>query len=465
MDCSTCRSSFSQSFDERLAGERRQEFVLHLQACQPCDAEFALYRRVFGTIRDLPDGEAKPFRAPSEVPGSLTRFAAPSAPPRFARIAAGILILIGLVGTHVLVFEWSRDHASRGRTGPSDPVATVSPPTLAAVQSLNSVFPSVLRDHVDAADLFLRTAEKLPDEPSARDVVAADWAVSKLPELTRRLTEDLRSGAFELPPEHKAWVEGYVQDAERDFVPRMQSTLGSGNRSVGEIRNAAALSPMCGKIDQLKLMTAAMQRGTSFRNQPMASVVLSLKDDGRRFIKYKHARLAGDLSQAIEGFEGFDAAFPNSRLSPAARYLQVEALNAAGNQAQAWTVVKQGICSQHPDQWRQLARQIDQFYRAQMILAPTWNEAHQQYEWSPEAASVLGGGVVSLSRAPSLWLVGVIQPQQVPLKSEACGPITSPPPQPKVRPKFRAPAARVPASAAPAPVPAPPAPESRPSPK
>jgi hypothetical protein len=453
MDCSTCRGSFSQSFDERLAGERRQEFVRHLQACPPCDAEFALYRRVFSTIRDLPDGEAKPFRAPSEVPGALTRFATPSAAPRFARIAAGILILIGLVGTHVLVFEWSRDQASRGHTGQSERVGTVSPPTLAATQSLNSVLPLALRDHVDAADLFLRTAEKLPDEPSARDVVAADWAVSKLPELTRRLAEDLRSGAFEPPPELKAWVEAYVQDAERDFVPRMQSTIESGTHSVREIRNAAAGSPLYWKLDRMKLMTAAMQRGTSFRNEPMARVVLSLKDDGRRLIETKYARLSGDLSQAIKGFEGFDAAFPKSRLVPAARYLQVEALNAAGNQAQAWTVVKQGICAQYPDQWGQLAGQIDQFFRTRMT--PTWNEEHQAFEWSQDMTPVLGGGVL---------MIRVINPQHVPLKSEACGPITTPPMGPMgARLKFRGghPPAGVPASVAPAP----PAPESRPSPK
>jgi hypothetical protein len=111
MNCSTCRGSFSGSFDGRLSGDVRQDFIRHVQACGVCGPEYALYQRVFSAVRGLPDGAAPQFRAPAEVPGALYAAQPFGARPRFARVAAAILILIGLASTHVLVFQWSRDHA------------------------------------------------------------------------------------------------------------------------------------------------------------------------------------------------------------------------------------------------------------------------------------------------------------------------------------------------------------------
>lgn len=381
MDCSTCRSLFSQSFDERLAGERRQAFVLHLQACQPCDSEFTLYRRVFSTIRDLPDGEALPFQAPAEVPGALTQFQASSAPPRFARIAASILILVGLVGTHVLVFQWSRDHASRGTDNGGKAVAPpVVAPVLTNAASMNSVLPSALRDHVDAADLLMRTLDKLPDDPSARDVAAADWAVSRLPELT----EELRRQQFESPPEIRWLVKQYLDEAENQFVPRMQSAIQNG-QSVREIRNAASFSNLCRLLGPMKLVVAALPRGTSFGCQPAPTVFSRLALDGRRLISAKHARLSGQYSRAIEDVKLFDDEFPKSRLRPAAIYVGFDAYNSAGMPGEAWSFVGRSGCVQLSGPPQMVIRELGRFVASPMTN-PTW----EMKPWEPHQQQVLG---------------------------------------------------------------------------
>jgi hypothetical protein len=368
MDCSTCRSLFSQSFDERLAGERRHEFVLHLQACQPCEGEFTLYRRVFATIRALPDGEAQPFQAPAEVPGALNRFEAPSAPPRFARVAAGILILIGLVGTHVAVFQWSRDHASRDRATPGSPtVERPAVPVLTNAQSMHAVLPSALRDHVDATDLFMRTLDKLPDDATARDVAAADWSVSRLPELTQQL----RRAQLEAPPEIRPLVERYLEDAGDDFVPKMRRMIESGQYSVPDIRTAVAMSRVRQVLDRMKFVVAALPRGTAFATcRPADDTFGRLTPDGRRFIELKQARLAGQLSLAIDGFDRFDSEFPKSQLTPAATYLQFEAYNAAGMPGAAWNVLDRSGCIKGPPQ--EAVRQVARWVSPAQGWGPMW---------------------------------------------------------------------------------------------
>src|SRR6185369_7147507 len=173
---------------------------------------------VFSAVRGLPDEAAPPFRVPAEVPGALStahRFGR----PRFARVAAAVLIMIGLAGTHVLVFQWSRDHAIRSKASepasPIQPQAGVSAPL--AMASI-SPLPAALRDHVDATDLYIRTAASLPDDPSAVDLARADWAGIDLAKRTRDL-RGMTLSTTEVSPEHLNLIRQYLSDVDEDFIP------------------------------------------------------------------------------------------------------------------------------------------------------------------------------------------------------------------------------------------------------
>src|SRR5262245_8407457 len=213
MDCSACRSQFSQSFDGRLAGESRQRFTIHVQTCEPCSSEYSLYRRVFSAVRGLPEEAPPPFRAPSEVPGSLSTTQATFGRPRFARVAAAVLIAIGLMGSHVLVFEWSRDRASRE---PGSPAPRVSTGELAS-----TMLPAALRDHVDATDLFIRTAANLPDDPGSHDLAYADWTSTNLAQRTAELRRQLPT----FPEAERRITAQYLADVEDDFIPKMRALI------------------------------------------------------------------------------------------------------------------------------------------------------------------------------------------------------------------------------------------------
>lgn len=337
MDCPTCRSLFSQSFDGRLAGECRQDFAHHVLACGPCESEFALYRRVFSTIRGLPDGEALPFRAPAEVPGALASVQAYSARPRFARVAAGFLILIGLVGTHVLVFQWSRDHASRAGVPTSNSqTSSATPPLAVASMSL----PPALRDHVDATDLFIKTIAKLPDDAAGRDLARADWVASGLPQLTK----ELRNQSFNVADRWR--VDRYLQAMEDEFVPRMRGLLeGETPQSIAAIRNAAIHSRVRFDLGGMKMLVASLPHGTFFASRPAGPEAARLSPDGRLVLASKRARLAGQLPAAIDFLKKFEDNFrKSSSLNPAAVYLQFDALAAAGKWDDALNAVRQSKC-------------------------------------------------------------------------------------------------------------------------
>lgn len=330
MDCSTCRDLFSESFDGRLAGERRQTFLIHVQVCRGCEHEFALYRRVFSTIRGLPDGEPRPFQAPAEVPGALTSAPSRFSAPRFARVAAGILILIGLVGSHVILFQAGLSHGGRGSDSQRVLHEQVTPVAPIAASMISSPLPALLRDHVDATDLFVRTASQLPDDAVGRDVVRADWAASKLPQLT----DELRRSRFELSPERRAIVDRYLDDSE-DFVRRLRPLLEDDEQApvpVSEVRDRATLSRLVlyGGLESMKPLVAALPRGGSFSARPARGRMLPLGPDGRLLIESKQARLAGDMPQAIAGFRKFNKEFQTSPLTPAATLLQFDSLAAAG---------------------------------------------------------------------------------------------------------------------------------------
>jgi len=347
VDCSTCRSLFSESFDGRLSGDRRQGFIHHVQACKPCDSEYALYRRVFSAVRGLPDEAAPPFRVPAEVPGALStahRFGR----PRFARVAAAVLIMIGLAGTHVLVFQWSRDHAIRSKS--SEPASQVrqevipSAP-LATVASI-SPLPAALRDHVDATDSFIRTAARLPDDASGREFARADWAAT---DLTRR-TSELRKMSLSpaVAAENRAIIVQYLEDMEQDFIPQMRFFIednGGRTISVRAIRDAALQSSLIWRqdLERMKILVAALPRGTSFSGTSGVAVQ-GLGADGRLFLEAKHARLAGEFQRAIAGFQRFESEFQKSSLRPAAQYLEFETLATANRLADALNVAGRASC-------------------------------------------------------------------------------------------------------------------------
>jgi hypothetical protein len=330
MDCSACRSTFSESFDGRLADVRRQEFLVHLRACRECESEFALYRRVFSALATLPDGAPPPFRVPSEVPGAFAAPARPASPPAFARIAAGILLLVGLVGTHVLVFQWSRDRASR------DPRPPVAPPVASLAQAtMPGILPSSLRDHVEATDLFIRQAARsahLPEMAEVRDLAEADWATSNLAKLTAELRDVSYEGAGD-----RAQIEGYLRASE-DFVARTRRLIESP-RTPGGVRaicDAAGQSGIVRHLEVMKPVVAPLSLGTSFTvRQPTAPAVMRLSPDGQLILEAKRCRLAGQLSQAIDGFREFGQKYPKSRLGPIAVYLHQDTLLKAGRYVDA----------------------------------------------------------------------------------------------------------------------------------
>jgi hypothetical protein len=317
MDCSTCRSLFSASFDGRLAGERRQEFQLHVQACASCDSEFALYRRVFSTIRALPDGAAPPFKVPNEVPGSLAASNRFSGRPRFARAAAGFLLMIGLVGTHVLVFQWSRERASVEQRGGNATVQspTIAPPVLAAAN-----LPGALRDHLEATDLFIRTAGQVPDEAGADGVafLKADFEGSEL----QKRSAELRQQIASLPPEQRGPVIQYL-DAADEFAGPMQGLLRQPKVSIAAIRGVASRSRVARELDGFRPRVASLPRGQSFAKVCQVSPG-GLKPDACLILESKRARLSGTFDGAIAGLEKFPKKYADSPLRNTAEYLLLD---------------------------------------------------------------------------------------------------------------------------------------------
>ena len=51
MDCTSCRSQFSEALDGRLDLEAQVAVDAHVAACPGCSAEQQLYDRVFSALR------------------------------------------------------------------------------------------------------------------------------------------------------------------------------------------------------------------------------------------------------------------------------------------------------------------------------------------------------------------------------------------------------------------------------
>lgn len=363
MDCSTCRGLFSASFDGRMAGERRQEYRLHVEACEPCASEFALYQRVFSVVRELPDGAAPPFQVPNEVPGSLAQASRFAAPPRFARAAAGILLLIGLVGTHVLVFQWSRDQFAGAATSGVTRVDLVAPRNLPIAEAnMGTVLPPSLRDHVETTDLFLRTAAQaaeLPESARARDLAAADWAISDLERRTAGLREQRFTG-----PETARLIQAYASASE-DFAVRMRRILDDPTHrgAVRAICDAANESGIVRRIEGIKPVVAPLQLGTSCEAALTPSAALAgLTPDARLILEAKHASLAGRLPKSIHYFEQFHRDFTKSSLKPLASYLHADALWRSGQYCEAqrvWALAFAGRSCGSQEAWTQFIRTLD----------------------------------------------------------------------------------------------------------
>lgn len=326
MRCNTCREQFSERFDARLSAGDAVEFDAHLAACGACAAEFAAFRRVFDAVRALPPRRSPPpFRRPAELPGarptvlSAPRTAAWRRPP--LRIAAAVLAAVGLGLSHGMVFRYGKDVAGE------DPGRIVATPDTATL--VNSfTLPSKLRDHVEATDLFLRTAAQMPDETGSRgrELLQADFDRLDL----ARLTDELRRTALVQEAEHGSEIRAYFANVSQ-LCNRLSGEFRGGTGGLEGIRAAVTSSPVTRDLAVLRPVVMPFGSGGTFKNRPLQAS--ALRKDERALFDSRDARLFGELHVAVDGFRRFGGSgeFRGSKLAPLADYLLAESYARSGN--------------------------------------------------------------------------------------------------------------------------------------
>jgi hypothetical protein len=326
MRCNTCRDRFSERFDARLSAGDAAAFDAHLAACGACASEYAAFRRVFDAVRALPARRPPPFRRPAELPGVRPPFvAAPTRAPRFRtplRAAAAILVAAGLGLSHGMVFRYGKEVAGE------DPGRITSAAENATL--VNSfTLPSKLRDHVEAADLFVRTAAQMPGEMGVRgrELLAADFARLDLP----RLTDELRRTTLVHEADHGPLIRAYFENLAR-LCDRLEGEFRTGDGLDG-IRDAVTTSPVTRDLAALRPVVMHFGTGGTFKGRPHSE---SLRRDERALFESRDARLGGDLYAAVDGYRRFGAKgeFRGSKLAPLADYLLAESYARSGNYGQ-----------------------------------------------------------------------------------------------------------------------------------
>lgn len=330
MRCPSCQDLFSERFDARLSAADAASFDAHLAGCVACAAEYAAFARVFDAVRALgPRRPAPSFRRPPELPAArpaaVVEAPAESSVLRFvpARAAAAVLLVAALGVSHSLVFRYGRDVAS----GPEASRKPVAPPEPFLASSVS--LPSRLRDHVDATDLFLRTAAQMPADSGARgrELLAADFERLGLAKLTEELREP---GAVE-GTAHVAQVRSYLAGAAGLF-DRLGAVFADPSSDLEAVRATAVASPVTRELAQMRPLVLPVGSGDTFR-RPRPFAKARLGRDERALFASRDARLAGDYSGACDGFQKFGSEFRGSALKPLADYLLAEAYARSGNYA------------------------------------------------------------------------------------------------------------------------------------
>ncbi len=342
MDCTSCRSQFSEALDGRLDLEAQVAVDAHVAACPGCAAEQQLYDRVFSALRAAPPTTVPPrFPLPIEPPGM-------DSPPsiaarrgwRLGRVAAAVIITLGFVSSNVLLFRAGQESAGGDIVHPHVPS---NENTLATAASMFSL-PSELRDHVDASDLLVRTAGQIPDSMGEHgvDLMRADLARVDFAGLTKRI----RGASFERAAGDSAEdIRRYLRDSE-DLLARFDHVLSdpsAGVEAVQQLRMLAKTTPLLNSLEPMRAVVAPLAGGASFRGQKdsksVETLFARLNSDEMAFLNAKHDRLKGSLRSALNGYGYVESRYADGPVAPMARYFKAETLLQMGSVADAASVL------------------------------------------------------------------------------------------------------------------------------
>jgi hypothetical protein len=336
MRCTRCRNLFSERFDARLAATDAAEFEAHLAACGACAAEYAAFRRVFDAVRALPARRAAPpFRRPAELPAA--RPAASGAlvgagPGRIAlfrspafRAAASLVVAVGLGLSHGYAYRTGQaegDGSDRFRP------ETAKVPVLSPSSALT--LPSRLRDHVEATDLFVRTASQMPAEARGRgrELLKADFARLEL----GRFTSELRNSDLASDDRYGPELRSYFASVG-ELCDRLGAVFADDASGLDRVRDAVAASPVTRDLAVLRPVVASFGSADTFKGRTLAKD--GWAKDERALYESRDARLFGDLRGAVAGYKRFGGEFRSSAFAPLADYLLAEAYVRGGNYAPA----------------------------------------------------------------------------------------------------------------------------------
>jgi hypothetical protein len=169
-------------------------------------------------------------------------------------------------------------------------------------------------------------------------------------DLVRRTT-DLRAQTLspEVPEEHRALIGQYLADAAEDFVPRMRGLIepeGEFLAPISQIRMTAVQNRIVQHQDipQMKVLVAALPRGTSFARAFVVLPGAGLAPDGRVFLESMQARLAGNMSAALAGCQRFEGEFSKSPLRATALRLMADTYANAGRYSEAMAIAGRATC-------------------------------------------------------------------------------------------------------------------------
>lgn len=350
MDCSQARALFSEHQDLRLPAGERAGLERHLESCAPCGSEWTLYHRVFDQVAMFSEIPAeRPFRAPAEAPGALDRTGWSEGRWGRVRVAAAVLVLLGI--SHVAVFEWARSHPPTSpEFRPLDkPLAAMGNGPRAPLVNVNHI-PSRVRDLADTASIVTRQLAQMPEGAHEEGIHLVRTGLDLLNSSQVELEQEMaqagdRFQSFQAP------MRGFQRSLKQfndQAVAHLSDPTPHGHR-LARVQRALERSRLSEAITPLMLLpsVASAARGTTWRQaermRRLKEIRAStqLRADVKSFLSAQSNLLTGDYATAARAFEGFRRVHPRSKLTPLSCYMQAECYREMGLYTRAWHTMVQ----------------------------------------------------------------------------------------------------------------------------